>query len=255
MIAGGVGSTTAADVQSLALVPFILKFLGRAALGPVQPAGLGTPQAVHRARDPGRAVAGPGRACRSSIPGGTSRCVHGAGGVTVTGLAFYDTCCDGMVIDVTPPADRDRVQGMLVASRAAAAMLCSLGFGLVLEATGNGPGRGDTVLWICAGLGLIPLALALAVCRARAGRRRRALPVAGLGVLVRPAVAGAAGVRGVLRPRRLRGRDQPQPVLRPESRARRRDDRRPGLGAVRRAGRRRGAACRSSAAPRPDAGY
>ena len=83
--------------------------------------------------------------------------------LTVAGLALYDTCCDGMVIDVTPPADRDRVQGMLVASRAAAAMLCTLGFGFLLEFTGNGPGRGDPVLWICAALGIIPLIQALIV--------------------------------------------------------------------------------------------
>ena len=95
-------------------------------------------------------------ACRWCIPGSSLAGFTALAVLTVTGLALYDTCCDGMVIDVTPPSDRDRVQGLLVASRAAAAMFCTLGFGFLLEATGNGPGRGSPVLWICAGWGHSP---------------------------------------------------------------------------------------------------
>ena len=133
--------------------------------------------------------------------------------LTVAGLALYDTCCDGMVIDVTPPADRDRVQGMLVASRAAAAMLCTLAFGFLLEFTGNGPGRGDPVLWICAALGIIPVDSSVDRAGATARRGRRAISVASP---ERPAPSpfpGAAGIRCFLRAGWLRRRDQPRSVL------------------------------------------
>ena len=91
-----------------------------------------------------------------------------------------------MVIDVTPPADRDRVQGMLVASRAAAAMVGSLGFGFLLQATGNGPGRGDAVLWLCAGLGFVPLGLGITPPEPRRARDAESFRWRALGVLVEP---------------------------------------------------------------------
>ncbi len=184
MMAGGVSKADAADAQSLALLPFILKFLG----GPlsdrfnllgfghrkpyimiglvVQSLGLLGLSLIHPA---------------SNLAGFTALAL-----LTVAGLALYDTCCDGMVIDVTPPADRDRVQGMLVASRAAAAMLCTLGFGFLLEFTGNGPGRGDPVLWICAALGIIPLIQAFAVPEPRRAADAERFQWRALSVLLRP---------------------------------------------------------------------
>ena len=89
--------------------------------------------------------------------------VRGPGLLTVAGLALYDTCCDGMVIDVTPPADRDRVQGMLVASRAAAAMRLHARLWFPARAHGQWARPGNPVLWICAGLGFFPLVQALCV--------------------------------------------------------------------------------------------
>ncbi len=184
MMAGGVRKADAADAQSLALLPFILKFLG----GPlsdrfnllgfghrkpyimiglvVQSLGLLSLSLMHPA---------------NNLAGFTALAL-----LTVAGLALYDTCCDGMVIDVTPPADRDRVQGMLVASRAAAAMLCTLGFGFLLEFTGNGPGRGDPVLWICAALGIIPLIQALTVPEPRRAGDAERFQWRALSVLLRP---------------------------------------------------------------------
>jgi PAT family beta-lactamase induction signal transducer AmpG len=159
MMAGGVDSGAAADVQSLALIPFVLKFLGGPLSDRVNLLGWGH-------RKPyiliGLLVQSLGLVGLSLVhPGVRLGAFTLLAVATVTGLALYDTCCDGLVIDVTPPDDRDRVQGWLVASRAAAAMLCSLGFGALLQATGNGPGRGDSVLWACAALGLIPLVQAL----------------------------------------------------------------------------------------------
>ena len=165
MHAAGVSVETTADVQSLALVPFILKFLGGPLSDRVNLLGFGH-------RKPyivlglilqtlgliGLVLVDPGRHL-------TAFTLLAVG--TVTGLALYDTCCDGMVIDVTPPGDRARVQGMLVAARAVAAIVCSYVFGAWLDGRGDGPERFFKVLWACAALGLVPLALALG-CASRA---------------------------------------------------------------------------------------
>ena len=125
--------------------------------------------------------------CPWFIPGTSLSGFTALAVLTVAGLALYDTCCDGMVIDVTPPADRDRVQGLLVASRAAAAMICTLGFGFMLEATGNGPGRASPVLWICAGLGSGTPDPRTLACRSHRGPRTpKTSSGAALGVLLRP---------------------------------------------------------------------
>jgi len=159
MMAGGVAAPRAAEVQSLALLPFILKFLAGPLSDRVNLLGWGH-------RKPyiilGLLVQSAGLLSLSRIHPAAQLSLFTITAVaTVAGLALYDTCCDGLVIDVTPAGDRERVQGVLVACRAVAAMVCSLGFGLLLERTGNGPGAGDLVLWICAALGAIPLGLAL----------------------------------------------------------------------------------------------
>ncbi len=184
MMAGGVTKANAANAQSLALLPFILKFLGGPLSDRFNFLGFGHRKpyiviglVVQSLGLVGLSVLDPA----ANLAGFTALAV-----LTVAGLAFYDTCCDGMVIDVTPPADRDRVQGMLVASRAAAAMLCTPGFGFLLEHTGNGPGRGGPVLWICAGLGIIPLVQALLVPEPLSAADAERFQWRALSVLVRP---------------------------------------------------------------------
>jgi PAT family beta-lactamase induction signal transducer AmpG len=181
----GVGRESAADVQTLALLPFVLKFLA----GPVSDRfsllGLG-----HRKPyivlglvlqsfglmglalvDPGRQLA---RFAALAV-------------LAVTGLGVYDTCCDGMVIDATPPADRGRVQGMLVAARALAAMVCSYGFGLWVEGESRGTtDRYPPLLWACAIMGAAPLALALAVREPTRSADAERFRWSALRVLVRP---------------------------------------------------------------------
>src|SRR5206468_1577703 len=109
-------------VQTLATLPLIFKFLG----GPISDRfnllGLGhrRPYIVlglilQTLGLVGLTLVHPGR----HLAGFTAMAV-----VAVTGLALYDTCCDGMAIDATPPRDRARVQGTLVASRFVATALC-----------------------------------------------------------------------------------------------------------------------------------
>ena len=80
--------------------------------------------------------------------------------LTVVGLSVYDTCCDGMVIDVTPASDRARVQGWLWTSRFLAATVFTLGFGYWLGWLG-GAAKADRLLLASASLGLIPFVIAL----------------------------------------------------------------------------------------------
>jgi PAT family beta-lactamase induction signal transducer AmpG len=156
----GVPRALRADVQSVALLPFILKFLA----GPVSDRfnllGLGHRKpyivlglALQSLGLAGLAVVDPGR----RLIGFAALAV-----LTVTGLGVYDTTCDGMVIDVTPPGDRNRVQGLLVAARALAAMVCAYGFGRWVQ-TGGGheSQRYAELLWACAALSTIPLLQAL----------------------------------------------------------------------------------------------
>ena len=161
MASRGVPRGVAASVQSLAMIPFILKFLAGPLSDRVNLLGLGhrKPYILLGLLVQTLGLIGLSRVDpRVHLAGFTALAV-----VTVAGLALYDTCCDGMVIDVTPADDRDRVQGMLVAARAVAAMACSYGFGAWLEHSGQGEGRYQRLLWACAGLGLIPLAQALMV--------------------------------------------------------------------------------------------
>jgi PAT family beta-lactamase induction signal transducer AmpG len=161
MVNAGVPKDSAAGAQSLALIPFILKFLAGPISDRISLLGLGH-------RKPyilfGLAVQLVGLLALSWLnPAQSFTEFTIVAFLTVTGLAIYDTCCDGMVIDVTPPEDRARVQGLLVAARAIAAMVCSLEFGRWLDDPKGELGPFREVLWICAGLGIIPIVLALFV--------------------------------------------------------------------------------------------
>lgn len=71
--------------------------------------------------------------------------------LAVTGLCLYDVACDAFAVQVTPRRDRNRVQGILQASRFISTAICGLAFGYLWQIT-NTPGMG--VLWIC---GILPL--------------------------------------------------------------------------------------------------
>jgi len=157
MQAGGLRGDVAGGVQSLALLPLVLKFL----VGPVSdrfsPLGLGyrlpyvmLGLALQAAGLVGLALVDPGR----HLGGFAALAV-----LTVVGLSVYDTCCDGLVVDMTPPAGRARVQGLLWTSRFVAATACTLAFGHWLGRLG-GPRYADRLLYASAALTLAPLALA-----------------------------------------------------------------------------------------------
>ena len=185
LAASGVAPATAADVQSVALLPFVLKFLAGPLSDRYPLLGLGHRKpyivlglVLQSLGLIGLALVDPGR----QLIGFAALAL-----LTVSGLGIYDTCCDGMVIDATPPASRGRVQGVLVAARALAAMVCSYGFGLWVE-------RGSQVasvvypslLWICAALGSIPLALAVCLPEPVRSADAERFRWSALKVLVRP---------------------------------------------------------------------
>jgi PAT family beta-lactamase induction signal transducer AmpG len=161
MIAGGVEERIAGRVETAVLLVLVLKFL----LGPLSdrfnPLGLGH-------RRPFIVVGLIAQSCGlvglSVVNSGSNLLGFAAMAyLAVIGLALYDTCCDGLVVDVTPPDDRVRVQGLLQVARFVATMICTWGFGQWMAGTGIGPGRSAGVLWTCAGLGVLPLMLALFV--------------------------------------------------------------------------------------------
>ncbi len=171
-------------VQTLATIPLILKFLGGPLSDSVNLLGFGH-------RKPyillGLVVQSLGLIGLTRVDPGTQLGWFTAVAVlTVVGLALYDTCCDGMVIDVTPPEDRQRVQGTLVAARFLATMICSWGFGRWLEVTGNGPGRADGVLLACALFGLAPLVLTLILPEPKRAADAEHFKWEALGALIRP---------------------------------------------------------------------
>jgi len=161
MIAGGVEERLAGRVETAVLVTLVLKFL----LGPLSdrysPFGLGH-------RRPfiilGLVLQSWGLVGLSVIDPGVNLLGFAIMAyLAVIGLSLYDTCCDGLIVDVTPPVDRARVQSVLQVARFLTTMACTWGFGVWMAQTGIGPGKSGGVLWTCAGLALPPLGLALFV--------------------------------------------------------------------------------------------
>jgi PAT family beta-lactamase induction signal transducer AmpG len=159
MIASGVSMSTAGLVETAVLLTLVFKFV----LGPISdrfsPFGLGH-------RRPfivlGLLTQSLGLVGLSAIHPGTQLAGYAAMAfLVVVGLSLYDTCCDGLIVDVTPAEDRARVQGLVQVARFVATMGFTLGFGLWLDKPDVGPSRIHGVLWTCAALGLPVLVLAL----------------------------------------------------------------------------------------------
>lgn len=201
MHAAGVSTNLAALVESIALGPMIFKFLiapfsdkfnlfGKGHRLPYITIGL-LAQALGLA---GLATVNPGK--RLALYAALAF-------LAVAGLAIYDTCCDGMVIDLADADDRPKIQSALWTSRFAATTLSTLGFGYLLHHTGAGPGKGEIVLWLCVAATCAPLAVSL---RLKEPPRLSALEEfewRALGALVKPrtlailAFGGAYGMVGI----------------------------------------------------------
>jgi PAT family beta-lactamase induction signal transducer AmpG len=160
MIAGGVHAVDAGRVETAVLLTLVFKFL----LGPLSdrfsPFGLGH-------RRPfivlGLVLQSAGLVGLTLFHPGTHLAGYAAMAfLAVAGLCLYDTCCDGMVVDLTAPDERVRVQGLLQASRFLTTMAFTLGFGLWMTGDRIGPGKSDGVLWLSAFLGLLPMIPAIA---------------------------------------------------------------------------------------------
>ena len=184
MIDAGVDERAVATVQSAVLMTLVFKFL----LGPLSdrfsPFGLGyrRPYVVLGLLLMSGALVG-----LSLIdPARHLAAYAGMAVAAIAGLALFDTCCDGMVVDVTPAEDRSKVQGTLMVSRFLATMLCTYGFGAWIDSTGLGPGKSGGVLWTCAAMGLIPLALTLASREPVRAADAEEFRWSALGVMVRP---------------------------------------------------------------------
>jgi MFS transporter, PAT family, beta-lactamase induction signal transducer AmpG len=184
MTGAGVDETLVGGVESLVLLPFVFKFLVGPLSDRVNLLGWGN-------RKPyillGIALQTVGLIGLAGVDPGRHLWLFGAlAFLAIVGLALYDTCCDGMVVDVTPPGDRARVQGLLMLSRFLATMVCTLGFGLWLDRSGPGPAGVRGVLWACVALGLIPLALAIPVPDPRRADDAEVFQWSALRALIRP---------------------------------------------------------------------
>ena len=153
MMAYGVDPISIATVETLALLPMAFKFLA----GPISDRynifGWGRR----------RPLIGLGLLAQSGglyglalIDPGLHLFAFGAMAVlAVAGLALNDTCCDGMVVDVTAPRDRAKIQSWLWTARFLAAMFSTLVFGTFVSRSENL----HWAIWGCCGLGLIPFLL------------------------------------------------------------------------------------------------
>jgi PAT family beta-lactamase induction signal transducer AmpG len=76
----------------------------------------------------------------------------------MAGMAFYDTCADGLALDTTPEAEQGAIQGLMVGGRALGVVLISAVFGVVVDHF-----SWPAAFWMLAGFTLLPLPLALMI--------------------------------------------------------------------------------------------
>ncbi len=74
------------------------------------------------------------------------------GFLSLTGMALYDTCTDGLAIDITPPEERSRLQGIMVAGRALGIVIIAALVGILSDLA-----DWKWVFWMLAAMTLLPL--------------------------------------------------------------------------------------------------
>jgi PAT family beta-lactamase induction signal transducer AmpG len=183
MQAFGLREDVIGTVQTIALLPLVLKFL----VGPVSDRynllGLGHRKPYILLGLTAQALGLIGLAAID--PCGHLEVFAALAVLAVVGLAFYDACCDGWLVDITPAGQRSRVQGLVWTSRFLASTVMTLVFGFWLERLG-GARHGDRLLVACAALSLAPAALALGLREPARGVDAERFTWSALGVMVRP---------------------------------------------------------------------
>lgn len=103
------------------------------------------------------------------------------------GMAFYDTCTDGLALDITPENEKGLLQGFMVGGRSIGVIVAASIAGMIAERSWPG------VFYFLAALTLLPFALLFFVREApRAGAER--FDWAAFGAFKQPAVLAVAGV-------------------------------------------------------------
>ncbi|HEY9076462.1 MAG TPA: MFS transporter [Anaerolineaceae bacterium] len=78
--------------------------------------------------------------------------------LTISGMALYDTCTDGLALDTTPAEEQGTIQGIMVAGRAAGVVIISAITGVVAQTT-----SWHLTFWVLAAVTLFPLPFVLAI--------------------------------------------------------------------------------------------
>lgn len=78
------------------------------------------------------------------------------GFMTITGMALYDTCTDGLALDTTPVQDEGKVQGIMVAGRACGVVVIAGLLGIISNQV-----NWSWVFYLLAAMTLLPVPLVL----------------------------------------------------------------------------------------------
>lgn len=114
------------------------------------------------------------------------------------GMAFYDTCTDGLALDITPADEKGLLQGFMVGGRSVGVIVAASVAGVIAERSWPG------VFYFLAGASLLPFLLLFLVREApqaagerfhwaafRAFQSRTVLAVAGVGLIAFLVIVGA----------------------------------------------------------------
>lgn len=192
MVASGLNEGFVGGLETIVLLPFVFKFL----FGPLSDRfalfgwGHRKPYIVI-----GLVLQSVGLIGLSQVdPGSHWAAFGGWAFAVVIGLACYDTCCDGLAVDVTPPEDRSRTQGIMLTSRFAATTLSTFLIGARLQGAKPGLSRSriPEVLLACAALGLAPLIQTLRFSEPRRAARSESFRWSALKTLLQPSALALA---------------------------------------------------------------
>lgn len=103
------------------------------------------------------------------------------------GMAFYDTCTDGLALDITPANEKGILQGFMVGGRSVGVIAAASLAGMIAERSWPG------VFYFLAALTLLPVPL-LFFAREPARQPGERFQWAAFGAFKQPAVLGVAGV-------------------------------------------------------------